>query len=115
MRKYLRDKADRRSRLLDRRLSEARGDFDRIARHIAETYAPKRILQWGSLIDDSHFREYSDIDIAVEGVTSAEEFFSILRDIEGMTDFPVDLVQMETIHPAFAESIRERGRVVYER
>jgi predicted nucleotidyltransferase len=115
MRRTLERKAARRARELDGRLGEARRDFQKIVRHLAETYRPVRIHQWGSLIDGAHFSERSDIDIAVEGISSAEVFFAMLRDAEGMTGFPVDLVQMETIHSAFAESIRERGRIVYDR
>jgi predicted nucleotidyltransferase len=115
MRKTLEKKAARRARQLEGRLAEARRDFKKVVRHIAEAYRPVRIYQWGSLIDGAHFSERSDIDIAVEGITSAEVFFAMLRDAEGMTVFPVDLIQMETIHSAFAESIRERGRVVYDR
>jgi predicted nucleotidyltransferase len=115
MRRTLERKAARRARELEGRLGEARRDFQKIVRHIAETYQPVRIRQWGSLIDGAHFSERSDIDIAVEGISSAEVFFAMLRDAEGMTVFPVDLVQMETIHSAFAESIRERGRIVYDR
>jgi predicted nucleotidyltransferase len=115
MRRNLEQRTAQRARELKGRLGEARRDFDRIVRHIAEIYRPMRIRQWGSLIDGDHFWERSDIDIAVEGISSAEVYFAILRDSEGMTRFPVDLVQLETIHPAFAESIRERGRIVYER
>jgi predicted nucleotidyltransferase len=115
MRRTLDEKAAQRARALEGRLEEARQDFRRIVQHVARTYQPLRIRQWGSLINGAHFWERSDIDIAVEGVVSAEVFFAILRDAEAMSRFPVDLVQMETIHPAFAESIRERGTIVYER
>jgi predicted nucleotidyltransferase len=53
---------------LEERLEIARKDFDRIVDHIARTYRPKRIWQWGSLIDGHHFSERSDIDIAIEGI-----------------------------------------------
>jgi predicted nucleotidyltransferase len=115
MRRTLRERNARRASRLEEKLVEARRDFQRIVRHIVDTYRPLRIWQWGSLIDGEHFWERSDIDIALEGITSAEAFFAILRDAEGMTSFAVDILQMETIHPAFAESIRARGRVVHER
>ena len=74
--------------------------------------APARATQWGSLIDGRHFSERSDIDVALEGITSAPVFFAILRNAEALTRLPVDIVQLETIHPAHAESIRARGRIV---
>ena len=115
MKRNLRRRAAARSRRVQRRLVQARKDFERIVQHIAETYKPLRIYQWGSLVDSDHFSERSDIDIALEGITDAETFFSILADAERLTELPVDVVQMETIHPAYAESIRARGRIVYER
>jgi len=39
---------------------------------IVREYKPLRIYQWGSLLEDRHFSEISDIDIAVEGITDAE-------------------------------------------
>lgn len=45
----------------------------------------------------------------------AERFFAMYGDAEAMTRFAVDLVEMERIEPEFAEIIRMKGRVVYER
>ena len=114
MRTRLKERECMRADALRRRLAKARGDFNRIVAHIAESYRPHRIYQWGSLIEGAHFTERSDIDIAVEGIESAQEYFAILRDAEEMTSFPVDIVQMETIHPEYARSIRSRGRIVHE-
>ena len=114
MKRNLARRSARRSRELQRRLTEARRDFDRIVQRISEHYRPSRIWQWGSLIDGAHFTERSDIDIALEGITDAPAFFAILADAERLTRFPIDIVQMEKIHPAYAESIRARGRIVYE-
>ena len=61
------------------------------------------------------FREYSDVDIAVEGVTDAGAFFKILAAAEKMTSFPLDLVQMEKIEPEYAEEIRKHGKVIDEK
>ena len=63
----------------------------------------------------AHFSFISDIDIAVEGITSAEAFFAMYGDAEALTNFPLDIVQIEKIEKLHAQSIREKGRVVYER
>lgn len=115
MRLNLERRASVRRTELALRLKEARDDFERIVDHVWQQYQPKRIYQWGSLIEDGHFSERSDIDIAVEGIRGASDFLAILRDAQAMTRFPVDVVQIETIHPAYAESIRARGRIVRER
>jgi predicted nucleotidyltransferase len=115
MKRRLALRSQERSRRLARRLAEARRDFDRIVQRIAARFHPLRIYQWGSLVDGRHFTERSDIDIALEGITEAADFFAILAEAERLTRFPVDIVQIERIHPEYADLIRSRGRIVYER
>ena len=96
-------------------LKRAQADFRRIVAMIIERYAPRRIYQWGSLVTESHFSERSDIDIAPEGVTDPELFFELIKEAEKLSDLPVHVVQIEHIHPAYAQGIKTRGRVVHER
>lgn len=97
------------------RLRRARKDFDRITAEIVKRFDPARIYQWGSLIDGGHFSEISDIDIAVEGILDPQTFSRLLGCAEDMSRFPLDIVQIEHVHPAYAELIRKRGRIVHER
>ena len=115
VRAFLAAKERRRQKELDRRFAVATSDFARIVAHIVATCAPRRILQWGSLLDRRRFSEISDIDIALEGVSGPQAFFAILGAAIEMTDFPVDIVEMEKIGRENAAHIREVGRVVYER
>ena len=115
MRMNLRARENRRARELAAALEVARQDFQRIVRHVAEAYRPRRILQWGSLIDERHFSEMSDIDIALEGITDPATLSALRGAAEKLTRFPLDIVAIEHVHPAYADHIRRRGRVVYER
>ena len=90
-------------------------DFQRIVRMIREEFNPMRIYQWGSLLDADSFDESSDIDIAVEGIASARDYLALLKKAEEMTEFPLDLVEMEKVDPLHRDSICTLGRVVYER
>lgn len=54
------------------------------------------------------------IDIALEGIIGPAELSAIRGAAENMTDFPLDIVAIEHVHPAYAEHIRRRGRVEYE-
>ena len=114
-RKFLRRKDEMRGAALRRRLHAARRDFDRIVNMVVERYHPARIYQWGSLLDPRTFAEWSDIDIAVEGITSAEQFLALYKDASELIGFALDLVQLEKAYPAYAASIRKRGRLIYER
>ena len=89
--------------------SQAQG----IVNHIIRNYRPSGIYQWGSVLDPGLFSEMSDIDIAVEGILAAEDYFRLLGEAAAMTDFPLDLVQMEKIDPVFAEQIRATGKRIY--
>ncbi|HAS84083.1 MAG TPA: hypothetical protein DCS43_15735 [Verrucomicrobia bacterium] len=82
---------------------------------IARNYNPRRIYQWGSLLRPGAFKPYSDIDIAIEGVTDAERFFGLLGEVQTLSRFPLDIVQLEKIAPEYADDIRRHGKIVYER
>ena len=97
------------------RFEKAWHDFDNIVALLIKRYDLKEIYQWGSLLDRKYFSEISDIDIAVEGVKSAEQYFQMIGEAMELTDFPLDLVDIEKVDPIYAESIRKRGRLIYER
>ncbi|MDZ7260596.1 MAG: nucleotidyltransferase domain-containing protein [candidate division KSB1 bacterium] len=114
-RQFLEKKEEERERFLNERYNQACEDFQKIVKKIIKEYHPTKIYQWGSLLNREYFSEISDIDIALEGITSAEEIFKIYGDIMNMTDFSVDLIQLEKIKPEFAELIKTKGKIVYER
>ena len=112
MRARLQRLRDQRKAALADRLLRARADFDSIVDHIWLHYRVERIWQWGSLLHERHFSEHSDIDIALEGVASAADYFAIIADAEARTELPVHMVELDKLHPAFTETIRKQGRVV---
>jgi predicted nucleotidyltransferase len=115
IRAFVRARKNRKILDLAARLQAARRDFDTIVAAIVSGYHPLRIYQWGSLVEDRHFSEMSDIDIAVEGITDAAVLSALRGEAERLTRFPLDIVAIEHVHPAYADHIRRRGRVVYER
>jgi predicted nucleotidyltransferase len=114
-REGLRRRAAQRRVALHERYCAAVKDCDAIIAMLRERFNPSRIYQWGSLLDESRFSEISDIDIAVEGVRDAATLFAMLGEAENMTSFPVDLVDLDKVDPLHARSIREKGRLAYER
>ncbi|MBN1765570.1 MAG: hypothetical protein JW860_09960 [Sedimentisphaerales bacterium] len=105
----------KRAALRHARWEQAKKDCERIIAHIMKKYKPAKIYQWGSLLAPERFTEISDIDIALEGLAGPLDGLAALGEAEDMTDIPVDIVELERIHPAHAQSIRERGVLVYER
>jgi predicted nucleotidyltransferase len=90
-------------------------DFTAITGMLVRKYNPRRIYQWGSLTREEHFSEISDIDIAVEGIGSAEKYFALYGEAMEIARLPLHLVEIEKIEPLYAELIRAKGTVVYER
>ena len=106
--------AKRRERLR-RRLQTAQRDAAWIISSIAEEYRPRRIYQWGSLVHTERFREISDIDIAIEGMSCDEQVLASIRSrADSMTDLHVDLVVMERLERGRANLIRRFGRVAWQ-
>ncbi len=105
----------RRKALLDARREQAQRDFDRIVEYLVRDFRPLRIYQWGSLLRTERFSEISDIDVAIEGLDDPLAGLHAAAGAERLTDFPVDLVELERIHPVYAAGIRQEGKLVYER
>ena len=93
---------------------QAKKDFDSIIRVIVK-YNPQRIYQWGSLLQPEQFDVNSDIDIAVEGIDSVEKFYKLFGEASAITDFSLDLVEIEKISKVHQKAIREKGKLVYEK
>ena len=115
VRAFLQAKADRRRARVDASFERTTREADAVIAQIAREVNPRRIYQWGSLLDRARFSEISDIDIAVEGLRGPEEYFRAAGiALDGATA-PVDLVELEKLPADIAEYIRRRGKVVHER
>ena len=115
VRAFLADKEQRRRLRIDERYARATRDARAIVSEIAAQVNPRRIYQWGSLLDRERFSEISDLDIAVEGLNGPAEFFRVLGIAINGTAFPVDVVELEKVPADVAERIRKRGALVHER
>jgi len=114
-REFIRKKEERIKGEKNPRFEQAWRDFDKIVAMIIKKYNPKRIWQWGSLLDQFYFSNISDIDIAVEGLKDSSDIYSILRDTWELTDFPVHLVEMKHVNIIYKKHIKQDGKLVYER
>lgn len=115
VRAFLQAKAARRRARIDASFERTTREADAVIAQIAREVNPRRIYQWGSLLDRARFSEISDIDIAVEGLRGPEEYFRAAGiALDGATA-PVDLVELEKLPADIAEYIRRRGKIVHER
>ncbi|MCF6334906.1 MAG: nucleotidyltransferase domain-containing protein [Spirochaetales bacterium] len=94
---------------------KAKKESEDIIAVIKNNFSVKRIYQWGSLLAPDQFDENSDIDIAIEGLESVEEFFKLYGLALDKTTFPLDLIEMEKIDKLNRRSIIQNGKLMYER
>lgn len=92
---------------------QAKEDCEKIIKIIIDKYQAKRIIQWGSLLKLKHFSEASDIDLAVEGI-EAIKFLQMLKEVEDLTDFSLDLIRWENLDSSFQKIILMKGKIIYE-
>lgn len=90
-----------------RRLRQALPDAVRILR---TDYGVRRILLFGSLAT-RHFGEYSDVDLAVEGLSSPL-YFAALADLMAHFGAPVDLVRLEEAPESLRDRIAAEGKTL---
>ena len=95
------------------RWREAVADSAAIIEMIKAEYNPRAVYQWGSVLNREQFSSISDIDIAVEGLQSAEAFFELIGKAERLTRLPLDIVEIEHVEPAYVRLIKEYGRCVW--
>jgi predicted nucleotidyltransferase len=111
---FLRCRAEKRRQACAALEEKARRDAACIVSHLVKTWHPDWIWQWGSLTRIGEFREWSDIDIAIEGLADPLAGLKAAEEAASMTSFPVDLVELDRIDPRHARTIRDEGVLVYE-
>ena len=98
----------RRTRFASDGRAAAREDAHRIAR-LLKRHGARRIVGIGSAFaTDRRFTPRSDIDLAVEGLPP-HQFFRVSAQAAALTDYPLDLVPIETASAAFQRIVREEG------
>ena len=86
----------------------ARGDAERIAAYLRDTYRAE-VIGIGSLFDpDRPFLERSDIDLVVSGIPK-EKYFAALSEAADLTRFHLDLIPLEDANDLIRETAARRG------
>ena len=100
---------------LEEEYARREGDRLQLLRHAEATlpvyFADKRVgavYLTGSLLREGQFRDFSDVDIAVEGL--GENYFEVLVQLEDLLDRGVKLIELEGSR--LVETIRQHSRRV---
>lgn len=101
----------------DRRLrsrclaEEARENLRRVVQVLTQQYGVRRIILFGSLTR-GRFIPGSDIDLAVEGLKSAD-FYEAMAAVNRLTPLWVDLKPLEDLEPFFRKRVLRDGEVLF--
>ena len=77
---------------------------------LRERFGATKVIVFGSLVRD-RFKEDSDIDLAVEGLASAD-FFEALTAVNELCDRWIDLKPMESLDARFRDRVMSTGKVI---
>ncbi|MBI5788445.1 MAG: nucleotidyltransferase domain-containing protein [Candidatus Schekmanbacteria bacterium] len=91
---------------------EALKTADDLKNILVKEFSVKKVILFGSALDEARFRLDSDLDLAVEGLTS-ELYFKALGRLIMASPFKVDLKPVEDAGELLKSRIA-RGRVLYE-
>jgi predicted nucleotidyltransferase len=110
---YWRDRRVQESQYHKKLANEARQDVKQIVDFLVQHYAVQRIILFGSLTRD-RFVADSDIDLAVEGLTSAD-YFKVLAQVNRLASRWIDLKLWQDLDPHFQSRVLETGEILYAR
>jgi len=84
----------------------------RLGEILVSEFHAKKVVLFGSVLEKSYFKEGSDIDIAVEGL-SKELYFAALGRLMMESPFNIDLKPVEDVSYLLKQRI-SKGKVLYE-
>jgi len=79
------------------------------AQRLRKDFGARRVVLFGSAVEQSLFTRWSDVDLAVWGV-SPERFYAAVGAVTSLhTDIPVDLVDAEQCSEDLKRAIEQEG------
>ena len=79
------------------------------AQVLREQFGAGDVWVFGSLTEDDHFTEHSDIDMAATGFTAAVHLEALGRLLRLSPDFEFDLVDLEHCPPGLRRAVEDGG------
>ncbi|MDI7250916.1 MAG: DNA polymerase subunit beta [Bacillota bacterium] len=106
-----REAHDTERRRLAERARQGRELAARLAAMLVREYGAGEVWLFGSLARSHGFHHRSDIDLAASHLPKTE-FFRILSRLNNVSDFAVDLVDLDSCPAWLARAIREEGALL---
>ena len=105
----IRDRKREREAEVEKRWVQARRVAAQAAKLLRQEFGAKQVLLFGSVADRAWFTAWSDIDLAVWGL-SPDRFFAAVAAVTGLSpDFKIDLVDPESCSSSLRSMIEREG------
>ncbi|HKY54307.1 MAG TPA: hypothetical protein VJM08_08385 [Anaerolineales bacterium] len=79
------------------------------AQVLREQYHARRVVVFGSLLHESRFTQWSDVDIAAGGIPSDQTFRAIGAVMDLDAAFEINLVDVNTCTPSLLRAIEQEA------
>lgn len=89
-------------------------EAERLSQQLVKNFGVEAIYLFGSLAWGDIFTPETDIDLAVAGLPAAR-YLEALSFLERISDFPIDLVDLNNVSEEFSRRIVTEGKLLYER
>lgn len=86
----------------------------RITELLAERFQFETLYLFGSLVWNENWKPETDIDLAIHGL-EPKNLFKAIEFLEGETQFPFDLIDLDEVPISLRERILTEGELLYER
>ncbi len=79
------------------------------AKVLRQQYHAERVVVFGSLLHETRFTEWSDVDIAAWGIPADQTFRAIGTVMDLDPSFEINLVDVNTCPPSLLQAIEQEG------
>lgn len=97
----------RKQRMLERQ-QRGRQVAQQGAQLLKQAFGATRVVLFGSMVKPQRVHAESDLDLAVEGL-SDERYLTAVAALLDLSDFSVDLLQLEHVPPRIRDNIAQQG------
>ena len=107
--KFLTKREEKKKEYLLQRYQEAWSVAKEAAKLLYNKYRAKKIVVFGSLKDPFYFNKWSDIDLAVWGITPDMYFKAVAEIISLSSKFKIDIIDPEDCNDSLRKMIEKEG------
>jgi len=110
--KFYKEQEKKKKEELQQRYYQAWSIARKAANILHQEYKAQKVVVFGSLRNNEHFSEWSDIDIAVWGIKPELYYKAVARIISLSPMFKIDVVDPEDCQESLKEIIEKEGIVL---